>query len=315
MKKALLIIIIMTISITSFCQPSNKDKSSVKEGFINVTGGKIWYKIVGAGKSGTPLLTIHGGPGAPHDYLEPMEELANERPLIFYDQLGCGNSDRPDDTTLWKIERFCEEIDIIRKELNLSEVHLMGQSWGAMLAVEYMLRNNPEGVKSLVLSGPYLSTALWSADQQYWISQMPDNYRDSIKKFEEQKNYTAPGYLEAVDAFYKEHLCRINPWPKPLMDAFEKMGTSVYLYMFGPSEFTITGTLMNKDLTEELSKINVPVLFTCGEFDEARPETVRYFQSKVSDCDLHVFKGASHSHILESTKEYISVVSKFLKNK
>ncbi|MFA5301678.1 MAG: alpha/beta fold hydrolase [Bacteroidales bacterium] len=116
----------------------------IQEGNVKVPGGNIWYKIVGAGKNGIPLLTVHGGPGAPHQYLNPLQALADQRPVIFYDQLGCGRSDRPTDPALWTVERFVEEL------------HILGQSWGSMLAVEYVLRKKPIGIRSLILSGPYL---------------------------------------------------------------------------------------------------------------------------------------------------------------
>ncbi len=284
----------------------------VKEGMIKVTGGKIWYKIVGANKTGIPLLTLHGGPGAPHDYLEPLEVLANDRPVIFYDQLGCGNSERPSDTTLWNVARFVEELDQVRTALHLEKVHLMGQSWGAMLAVEYMLRKKPKGVVSLILSGPLLSTPRWIADQQIWISQLPPNIRDTIRKYEENGNFASPSYQDAMMYYYRQHVCRLDPWPDCLNKAMEKLGIEVYEYMWGPSEFTMTGTLKNADLSEQLNLINVPTLFTCGEFDEATPATTSYFQQKIPGSEIHIFKGASHSHLLEKPDEYLQVIRSFL---
>jgi len=125
------------------------------EGYVNVTGGRVWYRIVGSG-SRTPLLVVNGGPGNSSHYVKPLSALADERPVIFYDQLGCGRSDRPDDTTLWRTERFVEEVAQIRKALGLEEVHLYGHSWGTMLAVDYML-TKPKGIKSLILASPALS--------------------------------------------------------------------------------------------------------------------------------------------------------------
>jgi proline iminopeptidase len=172
------IVITMAVLSTFSCKHGGNRAPELKEGFIQVTGGKVWYRIVGADKKGIPLLTLHGGPGARHDYFEPLEALAVDRPVIFYDQLGCGNSDRPSDTTLWTVARFVEELEQVRESLHLEKVHLMGGSWGTMLAVEYMLRKKPDGVVSLILSGPYLSTPKWVADQQMWISQLPQNIQD-----------------------------------------------------------------------------------------------------------------------------------------
>ncbi|KUK67340.1 MAG: Proline-specific peptidase, partial [Mesotoga infera] len=133
------------------------------EGFVKVPGGRLWYEVRGEDTEGIPLLTIHGGPGVPHNYLETLEMLENERPVVFYDQLGCGKSDRPSDKFLWRIERFVEEIELLRSELRYSEIHLLGQSWGTILACEYALKY-PETVKSMVLSGPAMSISRFESD-------------------------------------------------------------------------------------------------------------------------------------------------------
>lgn len=288
------------------------NESSVSEGTISVIGGKIWYRIVGAGKPGIPLLILHGGPGATHDYLEPLEALSDERPVVFYDQLGCGNSDRPADTALWTISRFIDEISQLREALQLKEVIILGQSWGGALAVEYMLQKQPQGVYGLILSAPLLSTSRWLADQGDWISQLPPSVKDSVKKYEILGDYTAQAYQDAMIEFYKLHLCRLDPWPDCLLRTFEKMGADVYAYMWGPSEFTVTGTLRNFDVSNRLDSIKVPTLFTCGEFDEAMPATINDFHAKVRESEFYVFKGASHSHHLEKSTEYLEVVRKFL---
>lgn len=299
-------------AIIASCGQSRRGNPKISEGTVEVPGGKIWYRIAGADRKGIPLLTVHGGPGAPHEYMDPVKAFSDERPVIFYDQLGCGRSDRPEDTTLWNVPRFVDELDALCNALELKKVHILGQSWGSMLAVEYMLRKQPARVKSLILSGPYLSSPLWSKDQRDWIDDLPDSFKDTILKYEAEKNYGAPAYQEAVTAFYQLHLCRMDPWPEELLLSMEHMGTAVYEYMWGPSEFTLTGTLREADLTSRLSELSVPVLFTCGEFDEARPETVAYFQSLVPGSQMHVFQGASHSHILEQPNEYNAVIKAFL---
>ncbi|MEA5006310.1 MAG: proline iminopeptidase-family hydrolase [Rikenellaceae bacterium] len=313
MKRFIFFVMIATI-LTSCNSNSNNANNKVIEGHIAVTGGKIWYKIVGADKKGTPLLVVHGGPGAPHDYLEPLETLADIRPVIFYDQLGCGNSDHPTDTLLWKVERFVEEIKLIREELKLEKIHLLGQSWGAMLATEYILRENPDGITSLILSGPLLSSPRWMADQNRLVTLLPETIQNTISRCEDNKDYTSQEYQNAIQEYYKIHLCRLNPLPEPMNRTNSKMAVNIYLYMWGPSEFCVTGTLKNADLTNDLHKIKIPVLFTCGEFDEATPESVKYFQSKITGSKLHLMKGCSHSHHLENPKEYIMITGDFLKS-
>jgi len=281
------------------------------EGFIQVAGGQVWYRIAGAKQKGTPLLILHGGPGCPHDYLEPLEALADERPVIFYDQLGCGLSDLPDDTTLWRTERFVEELKQVRTALKLEKVHLLGQSWGTMLAVEYLL-TKPRGVQSLVLSGPYLSTERFVADCRIYVDQLPDEHRLAILKGEAEKVYDSPEYQAALTAFYQRHVCRVNPWPDCLNRSFAKFGAGVYRYMWGPSEFTQTGTLHGRDLVSDLKNITIPTLFTCGQWDEATPATTKYYQTNLPGSEIVIFEEASHAHHIEKTVEYLKVVRAFL---
>jgi proline iminopeptidase len=284
----------------------------VEQGFISIPGGKVWYKIAGKNNKNIPILVLHGGPGASHTYLEPLEELAQERPVVFYDQLGCGNSPGADDTSLWTIERFVEELHQVRNALKLDKVHLLGQSWGASLAVEYMLTQNPRGVKSLILSGPLLSTSRWIEDQQTYIEQLSEQSRKTILQCEKNREYDTPEYQKAMMEFYQKHVCRLENWPECLNKAFSELNIAQYKYMWGPSEFTVTGTLKSFERVNELKKIDVPVLFTCGEFDEATPSTTEYYQKYLPGSRVHIFQDASHEHHLEKTEEYLKIVSEFL---
>src|SRR5579859_6541944 len=159
-----------------------KHIDDVQEGYIPVTGGLVWYRAVNLG-SGIPLLTLHGGPGSPHDYLEPLEELADDLPVVFYDQLGCGKSERPSDSTLWQRGRFVEELDQIRRALNLEQVHLFGHSWGTMLAVDYVL-TKPDGIKSLTLASPALSITHWLHDVRKYRMSLPLGIQQILEKHE-----------------------------------------------------------------------------------------------------------------------------------
>ncbi len=284
----------------------------LKTGYIQVTGGKVWYKTVGNNIQATPLLVLHGGPGASHDYLEPLEKFADERPLIFYDQLGCGNSDKPDNTSFWNLERFVDELQQVIHFLALEKVHILGQSWGSSLAVEYYLTKHPQEVNSLILSGPLLSASRWINDQKSYIKQLPGKTRKVILQYEKTGEFDSPEYKDAMMVFYKKHVCRLDNWPDYLSCAFSKLNLSQYEYMWGPSEFTVTGTLKNYERVELLNKIDIPVLFTCGEYDEATPDTTRYYQQNLPDSRLHIFIDASHEHHIEKTDEYLKTVRKFL---
>jgi proline-specific peptidase len=306
------VIAMIIFSLVSTSSAKNNKDMTVKEGFVEVSGGKIWYQIVGADQKGIPLLVVHGGPGAPHDYLETLAELADQRPVIFYDQLGCGNSDRPEDESLWSVDRFVEELVTVRSALKLEQIHLLGQSWGTMLSVEYLLRNNPSGIQSLILSAPFLSTPIWAADQRELISKMEPDIQDIILRIEKSGDYDAEEYQEAMMAFYRKHLCRMDPWPKSLLRTMDKMGLGVYEYMWGPSEFTITGTLLDAELTGELKKITVPTLFTCGEYDEATPKSTKLFHSQLPGSEIHIFPDASHQHHIEAQAEYHQLLREWL---
>jgi proline iminopeptidase len=312
--KILLTAIIVALLLFSTSTNAKENKMPATEGYIQVTGGKVWYRIAGADKKGISLLLVHGGPGAPHDYLEPLEALSDERPVIFYDQLDCGNSERSKDTSLWRTERFVEELGQVRAALKLEKVHILGQSWGSMLALEYYVRKNPEGIVSFIFSGPYFSSKRWSADQRKWISELPEAVRGMIEKTEASGDYSSQEYQDAMNVFYGRHLCRLDKWPDCMTRTMEKMGTDVYTYMWGPSEFTITGILKDADVSGELHKLKMPVLFTCGEYDEAAPETTEYYHSLVQGSEMYVLKGASHEHNLEKPEEYNGIIRAFLKN-
>jgi len=283
----------------------------VKEGYIEFAGGRTWYKIVGDGP-GIPIITVHGGPAASHFYLEPLEAMAVERPVIFYDQRGCGNSD-PLDTSFWTIEFFAEELNQLIKQLGLRKFHLFGQSWGSMVATDFILNNNPEGLISLIYSGPCLDARRWVADQRYWLTQMPEDLQQIIYDTEKSGNFSSTDYQDAMTEYYNKHLCRRVPWPEALVKTFEFMNPYIYEFMWGPSEFTCSGTLQDYDRTAYLHLINVPTLFTCGEYDEARPETVKYYKRLISHSEIEVFKNCSHETFLEQPKLYNKVLSKFLK--
>ena len=291
---------------------STAKRSRTREGMVDVPGGKVWYKIVGAGAKGNPVLTLHGGPGVPHDYLEPLEDLSNDRPIVFYDQLGCGNSDKPNDNSLWTVDRFVEELAILREHLELDKVHLLGHSWGTALAVEYVATRKPRGICSMVLSGSFLSGSRWISDTRALLAKLPKKTQKVILDSEAAGVFDSPEFQAAMLTFYKKHVCRMDPWPDCINRGFEKLAQNVYVYMGGPSEFTFIGTLKDFERTGVLREIGVPVLFTAGQYDEASPKTTRYYHSLLPGSEIHVFKGASHCHHVEKRKEYMRVVRDFL---
>ena len=278
---------------------------------VPVVGGEVDSRVA-AGGPGVPLLVLHGGPGWPSMPLgDAVTELLQDRPVVTYDQLGSGRSDRPDDLSLWTVERFVDELARVRAALGLDEVHLLGHSWGSMLAVSYLL-TRPAGVRSVVLSSPCLDARAWQRDQRAWLAQLPADMQSVVVECEAAGTTDSPAYRAAMDAFYRRHVCRLDPWPAEVEQMFEDVNDQVYGHMWGASEFTATGTLREFDVTPQLGSLDLPCLFLCGEFDEARPETVRRHAALVPGARWVEIPGASHLPMVERPELYWPHVRAFL---
>ncbi|MCU0647302.1 MAG: proline iminopeptidase-family hydrolase [Gemmatimonadaceae bacterium] len=287
-------------------------ESSAREGFLPVPGGRVFYRMLGAGKPGIPLLAAHGGPGGTSCRFEVLAPLADERPVIFYDQLGSGRSDRPADTTLWRFPRFVEEMDAVRRGLNLTRVHLMGTSWGGALVAEYMLSAPRTGVQSLILGSPLLSTPRWIADANLLRAALPASVRAALDRNEAAGTYDTPEYKAATDSFYARHVRRLPVAPVAAC-ANVTGNNAIYRQMWGPTEFTSTGSLKTWDREAWLPKLALPVLFVAGQYDEARPETLELFRRTMPDARLVVIPGAAHAALGEKPTEYVAAVRGFLR--
>ena len=281
------------------------------EGMVDVPGGKVWYRIVGSGTK-TPLLLLHGGPGAPSYYLKPLAALADERPVVFYDQLGCGRSPAPADSSLWTIDRFVQELAVVRQGLALKEVHILGTSWGTILALEYM-KTHPAGVKSLVMASPALDIHQWVADAESLKSTLPDSTRKVIEDAEKSGTTNSDAYQAAMMVYYRMYVARHQPWSPDIDSTFAQLGQSVYTTMDGPSEFTITGTLKDYNGTGYLKELAVPVLYTCGEFDEAVPHTVASFARATPGAEMKIFANAAHVTMEDDPEGYVAAIRDFLR--
>jgi proline iminopeptidase len=286
----------------------------IKEGMIDVIGGKVWYQMINEDAQGTPVIILHGGPGSScYSLQQGLKELGEERPVIFYDQLGCGRSDRPTDISLWRLDRFVEELGQVREALNLDDVHILGHSWGTTLAAAYML-TKPSGVKSVIFSSSCLSAPLWEQDQKKNLQKLPIDIQETIKRCEENGTTDTAEFKEATDVFNKNFVCRLDPFPEWLKQGSKYKNPEVYNIMWGPSEFTVLGNLKEFDCTSKLKEIDCPTLFTCGRFDEATPESTEYFSSLTPNSTFHVFENSAHMPYLEETEEYLRVVGDFLRN-
>jgi proline-specific peptidase len=279
---------------------------------VEVTGGSVWTARLGP-QAGTPVLILHGGPGAASDYMHPLaERLADHRPVVVYDQLGCGRSDHPDDTSLWTVDRSVAEVDQVRAALALERCHLLGQSWGGWLAIEYMTRGT-RGVERLVLASTSASIPEFMAGARGLIEELPEPHRTVLIELGAKEQYDHPDYVAAVDVFYHRHLCRADPWPEALLRSSAQMdGNQVYLTMNGPTEFDVIGRLREWDRTADLGRIDVPTLVTCGRYDEITPSCSETIARGIPDARMHVFEGSAHCAHLEEPDDYARIVEAFL---
>ena len=283
----------------------------VTEGYAHARGGRVWYQLVGNGP-GVPLATVHGGPGATHDYLEPLEGLAGDRPVLFYDQLGAGKSAAPDDRELWTNDRLVDELEGVLDAAGLPTVHLLGHSWGTMPAAEFALRA-PERVLSLVLSDPLLSMPLFAAATAELRAALPPDVQEILDRHERAGTTDSEEYQEASMEFNRRYVCRLDPMPEPLMRSFGQANQAIYEHMQGPSEFLITGSEKDYDITGRLGDITAPTLYICGRYGETRPEETTLYHSMTPGSELEIFEESSHVPHLEEPERYLEVLRDFLR--
>ena len=289
-----------------------------EEGYITRNGLKTWYGIVGDADSPGkyPLLCLHGGPGFSHDYLQPLGVLSSAgRRVVFYDQLGSGRSDHPDDSSLWTMKQYVSELDAIRKELSLDQVHLLGQSWGGQLALEYTLAK-PRGLKSLVLADSLVDSIQWASETNRLRSELPEEILAILNKHEAQGTTDDPEYNEATMCFYREHVCRLSVWPDALNASFDwfMKYPQVYTTMWGTNEFSVNGTLRNWSVIDKLHEIDVPTLILSGRYDESTPLINETINNGIKGSKWVIFENSSHTPHLEEPEQYLKVLKSFLQD-
>jgi L-proline amide hydrolase len=290
----------------------------VSEGTFEFHGHPVWYRIVGdPGPSARPpLLCLHGGPGASWDYLEPFADLtATSRQVVFYDQLGCANSaiETPHDPAMWTTDLFVEEVGAVRNALGLERVHLLGQSWGGMLAMQYML-THPLGVISLTIESSPASMPQWVAEANRLRVELPAGIQETLREHEEAGTTDDPAYDEAMMVFYRRHVCRLDRWPDYVQRTFGHLQANpeVYNVMNGPSEFHVIGTLKDWDITSRLSEIALPTLVMSGRHDEATPAIAETVHRGIEGSEWVVFEDSSHMCHAEERDRCMTTVGDFL---
>lgn len=279
---------------------------------------RTWYRITPAILQGEKpaIIMLHGGPGAGHDYLLPYTRLAEYGyTVIHYDQLGCGRSSHYPraGADFYTIEAYCQQIDALISHLKIDKFHLIGHSWGGMLALEYACRRQPLHLKSLIIASAPASIALWQKAAHQWWEELGETHRIALQQAEKSKNYQTPEVKAALEEYYRRHLGNFSPEPEVLKHSNLEMENDGHSYrvMWGENECMVTGTLKDWDITPRLHLINVPLLSICGEFDQATPITTAPF-AQIKKSKFVQIPKASHVPHLENPEPTFQAICQFL---
>lgn len=286
---------------------------SKTEDFMQFRGHKTRYVIHDKEQQGIPLFVLHGGPGFPHNYQNNLAVLSgNGYPVVMYDQLGCGLSDRPDDTSLWTVDLYIEELEALRKHLGYETINVVGQSWGGSLALEYALRY-PERVNKLILHSPLIDTKLWVEEADKLKDQLPDGLGDRMRELEQAGDTEGEEYDKLSHLFNDTFVLRVKPKPQDAVDGESGASMAVYNTMWGPSEAYATGNMKDWSIIDRLPGIKQQTLLISGKYDEATPKQMSILVEKIPDITWELFENSSHCANLEEPEKFMSSISEFLK--
>lgn len=293
-------------------------EAEITERLVPFGEWQTWCRVTGALGSGVPpLVTLHGGPGATHDYLLSIAALSERgRPVVHYDQLGNGRSTHLPQRgpELWTVGLFLRELDNLLDALGIRDgYHLLGQSWGGMLAAEHAVLR-PAGLRSLVLADSPASIGLWSSEADRLRAGLPAEVQATLTAHEAAGSTDDPAYLAACEVYYARHVCRVVPYPPEVAASFDAIGAdpTVYHTMNGPSELHVVGTLREWTIVDRLGDISVPTLVVTGAYDEATPATVRPLLEGIAGARWEVFEDSSHMPHVEETGRFLDVVGEWL---
>lgn len=282
-------------------------------GLADAPGGRLWWRLDGGRhlRSGrAAVIAAHGGPGGSHDYLQPLAALAEERAVVLYDQLDCGNSDKPGDPANWTVARFTAEVDAIRAALGIGRFILLGHSWGAVIALEYAARGAAD-LAGVVFASPLISTPRWVADNLAYRQALPGDVQAALDRHEAAGTIDDPEYRIALAAMMRRHFCRLAEEPPEVMRLFRKLNVDLYRALWGDNEFVCTGALKDYDGSALLPRVAVPALFLCGEFDESTPQANRDFAALTRTAKVSVIPGASHTPMFENPTAFLTALRWF----
>ncbi|CCL98479.1 uncharacterized protein FIBRA_00477 [Fibroporia radiculosa] len=281
---------------------------------------QTYYKIYGDLKSGvTPVITLHGGPGAPHHYMTPFVDLVSGYgiPVVFYDQIGCGGSTRLPEkmgaTEFWTVGLFEDEFRNLISHLGIEEYDILGHSWGAMLAMAMAIKQI-KGLRRMVLMSGAASMSLWDKATRMLVKTLPQEAQDALTINEENGTYDTPEYKKATGEFMQRFVCRMETWPEELVLAFKLLEEepAAYFTMQGPSEFTLTGNFKTFELVSELHKIKIPTLLLNGAYDEAQDMVLEPAFREIPKVKWFTFAKSAHVAQWEEREKCMEIVGAFL---
>lgn len=274
----------------------------------------VWTKKIGNGD--TKMLTLHGGPGITHEYLECFEDFLPQEGIEFYyyDQLGSAYSDQPKDKSLWTVERFREEVEQVRVALGLENFILYGQSWGGMLSIEYALKYQKH-LKALIISNMTASINSYVKYINELRQKLSPETIKILEKHEAKEDYSAPEYQEVLfKHLYFKHICRIDPWPEPVERAFRHLNTDVYNTMQGPNEFFVTGTFKDWDRWRDIKNIKVPTFLSGGRYDTMRVDDIQKMGELIPNSRVSICENGSHLSMYDDQDKYFRDLIRFIKD-
>lgn len=350
MKKKILSIILaaaMVLGMAAFTGCGNSEDETAlanstgwpegsEDGFIQVEGGRVLYHLYGKDKTGIPIIFLHGGPGGSCACFYKQSELGENHPVVMFNQLGNNGSDYTEGTTLEQaqelmtIDNYVDQVQAVVDYFGFDEFMIVGRSWGTMLAVEYAAAKQPEGLKGIILDGPFLNVDTWCEDAERLIKSLPEQdvcgeqmdgneMWEVIRECEEAGTYNEDERYAAINKIYSgnfnsrfenEELVGESPSDAEVTE-YTIEGLSVYNYMWGPSEFTCTGTLKGHDSTALLKEIEVPILYVCGEYDSGTPEAAYKYESMSNDAEVTVIGGCAHNASRERGTEFNAIIEGF----
>jgi proline iminopeptidase len=293
--------------------PQHKEVQTGGTKMIQVDGKyNVWTKKVGTGA--IKVLLLHGGPGFGHEYLECFESFLPPAgiEIYYYSQLGNFNSDQPDDTSLWTVDRYREEVEQVRQGLGLENFYLFGHSWGGMLAMEYALKYQ-QHLKGVVISNMVASIDSYAKYVNQLRAAFPSDIVAKMEKYEKKGDYYAPEYEELMfNTVYAQHVCRLDPWPEPLIRSLTHFNMQIYNVMQGPNEFVIMGNFKDWNVWDKLPAIQTPTLVLGANYDTMNPDDIKRMASMMPSARAYICEG-SHMSMYDDQQNYFNALVKFLK--